>query len=957
MGFFFSSAIFNFLFYVALAVGSAVVFRPSTRPRNAKPKGLGDFQFPTASETRFNPIVWGTCRLSGPNVTWYDDLSTKALNFPGGLNLGFRYDIGIQFSICQGPIDEILSVWNGDDRILTGNFTDLSVMSFDDQKLYGGKKGTGGLQFEAIVHSGSATQVADPYLSTFTTQQENGVTPAYRGTCYVCPTLQDPNVAFYVGNSTNIRPWAFEVRRIPNGLGVSTAVAELNDGNDANPANVIYEILTDDDWGLNTDVIFIDTASFSGVAVTLASEANGFSFVLDSPLDAWELIQLVLDQIDGFLVFNQSTSKYQLKLARDDYVLASLDSIDDANSTLQDFDRGTWEETSNNVRVKYNSRTKEYKETFAPAPDIANVRIQGDTNVPATNEYPGCKDDDLAAVLASRDLRELSYPLAKIVVVVDRSFWEVQQNDVFRFSNTYLGIVDMAVRVDQIDFGPLSGGDGGITLSLVEDIFISFAASFGRVPITGWITPTDGVEAFLSGQQLAFECPRGIVVRDPLTVGSLLSKFLVLGRQSTAANTFDLRYADAVGSPSSTLVTDQNSSVFTLIGQLTAALTTKSGYPLTSLLLNSTPDTQTAIINAFSDAGSAATLGSNLTNLVLIDDELILVQSVEVSATEVQLNNVYRGALDTVQADHAINAQVFVVSNASVISLATIVETNNVDVKLVPISATGVEVSEAEVTTISFTMDKRIRRPQPVSLITIESVEWPTTDVDLEGDDSGDSFNIAHQFDRRDYTAGDGFGDEIAQYNTDNPNTGVSATLTCELRYDPDGADTLIQNESISGASFSVLRNDLLAALNGVVPTEEFELTVLASHTDGAEVLTGRQTLTQRYTTTTELEGDFEFGAVSKDTDSPFTYTVDFSGTHTFRLFSSLANGDVLTSINGAAFQITIPQGSLSGVKAGLSIGDTIDVKHDSTVFSIALQHLEMEAPTGGTDGFAILQP
>jgi hypothetical protein len=60
------------LLYGALFV-LAELLRPKPNIENAKPAGLGDFQFPTATEGRPVPILWGTVRQKGPNVVWYGD--------------------------------------------------------------------------------------------------------------------------------------------------------------------------------------------------------------------------------------------------------------------------------------------------------------------------------------------------------------------------------------------------------------------------------------------------------------------------------------------------------------------------------------------------------------------------------------------------------------------------------------------------------------------------------------------------------------------------------------------------------------------------------------------------------------------------------------------------------------------------------------------------------------------
>ncbi|GAF87143.1 unnamed protein product, partial [marine sediment metagenome] len=277
-----------------------------------------------------------------------------------------------------------------------------------------------------------------------------------------------------VGNSTSIAPWKFEVRRIPNGLALGTP--SINDGNDCNPMNVIYEIMTNTRWGLGYPAADIDTANFEAAAATLLTEGNGFSFGLESHMEAVDLLNEVERQVDGITFLDHSTGKWKIKLARGGYDINTVPQLDEDNLVeLGDFSRGAWEDTTNQVRVGFSNRVLDYKEDFALAQDIANAMIQGGgtpttgVNISVTEKYPGVKDGDLANQIAWRDLRTLSYPLAKATFVVDRSFWDVTPGDVIAWTDADLGFTKLPMRIMRIDYGELR--DGRITLSCVQDVF------------------------------------------------------------------------------------------------------------------------------------------------------------------------------------------------------------------------------------------------------------------------------------------------------------------------------------------------------------------------------------------------------------------------------------------------------------------------------------------------------
>lgn len=62
---------------VVMAVSVGISLSMAPKPTDATAAGLGDFTVPTAEVGREIPVLFGTRDLSGPNVVWYGDLSTK----------------------------------------------------------------------------------------------------------------------------------------------------------------------------------------------------------------------------------------------------------------------------------------------------------------------------------------------------------------------------------------------------------------------------------------------------------------------------------------------------------------------------------------------------------------------------------------------------------------------------------------------------------------------------------------------------------------------------------------------------------------------------------------------------------------------------------------------------------------------------------------------------------------
>lgn len=953
-----SGFIETLLLYAVVFILSELI-RPKPDIENAKPAGLGDFQFPTATEGRVVPIIWGTVKQKGPNVVWYGDYEQVPIveKVKTGLftsvNVirGYKYRLGVQFALCRGEVDSIEKMWIGDTEIdINGPITHGNSFTIDCEDLFGGDElGQGGVSGTLVFYSGTKTQSVSSYLAQF--QQEGGDTPRYTGTCYIAPQTEN----IYLGNATQIKPWAFELKRIPDGLSLGS-LATVN-GSDANPANVIYEILTDTEWGLGFDPADIDTVNMAAVGTTLEDEGNGFSYIMDRPTTAADLLRLVEQQIDGVVYQDRTDGLWKINLARDDYSIGSVPEITAAKMTkLVSFSRGSWEDTTNQVRIKFNDRSDNYKVTYGLAQDMANVRVMQGANVSVEQSFPGVKDATLANFIAWRQLRTLSYPLAKATLELKREFFDLVPGDVVAFTNAELELTKLPMRVQRVNYG--EPASSSIRVDLIQDVFTAAAPSFGDPFGTNWDPPVDDLLPFISDQQIAFEAPRAILVRDPLTT-SLQPRLWAGARRRGVEVGFSIRQRNASGTPSGAYTVDGEAYATLLIGQLASSISIGTAVPTTSILVSPTPDSQTAIEAAFADLSDPSDLGSELVNLIVIDpggsnEEFMLVSGAQDSGGNVELSNVYRGALDTVQRAHSSGEDVWLIFVGGNTSETAIPGTHNVDVKLTPFSATD-EVLEADATTITLTMANRIYRPYPPSLITLEGTDWnSSTSLEANGSTAED-FAIDLEFRRRDYRTLNEVSslvEDAASLDASFP-AANSTTYELDVRDDPGGTNTLVLTETgIAGPQFDVLRLKILKGTNGALPTDlRFVLT--ARHTDEATSYTSRHSLVFDFSVTSALTGQFEFEALDTN-DVSATYTATVNGTYSFTLSSAFTAGEVQYRLNGGSWTSLITAGNTSGSIVGVVSTDTIEIRHTSTD-SDALKQLDMNAPGAGQDGFAVL--
>lgn len=885
------------------------VLRPKPQSEQSRPASLGDFKFPTATEERVVPLIWGTVKAEGPNVVWYGNLQqvpiTKevktGLFSSDDVTTGFRYYLGVQMALCRGPSVSLLRIWIGDQVVFTGNVNaDGSTASINSPNLFGGDElGTGGVIATVRLFTGSTSQTASTYLSTY--QQQGGDTPAYRGTCYV--VAEDA----YLGNTTNIQPWKFELQRLPNGLGM--AQPGVNSNKDAHIPNVLYEAMTDTDWGLGFPPSDIDTTSFIAAATTLATEGNGFSFLLDKQMQLTDLMKELERQMDGVVFLDRATGRWKINLARGGYTVGALTSADPTNVVeVQDFTRGAWQDTTNQVRIQYVDRSKDYFGTYALAQDMANIRLQGNVNVSITSQYPGVMDGALATNLAWRDLRGLSYPLAKATLVVDRTFYDKNCGDVIRWNDDDLGIVDLPMRITRVDLGRLVQGQ--ITLNVVQDIYRFDTAAFSAPVVSGWVAPSGVPTDIPAGSRVIFEAPRAFTTRDPNSPGVLDRIWVGCRAGGTGGVSFDTYTRPNAGNYTKA----GHVAGFLLLGQVATGIPATQTQGSATLSISPNPDALTSIFNAFSEL-TANDIGVNLSGILLIDNEICAFKTATNSGTTVDLAAGYRGLLDTAQAAHSAGANVWLLFVKGNLTKTPYNPGDTINVKPVPKNRFG-QLAVTSATATNVTMANRGRRPYCPTNLTLNASAWSSApSLDNQTGGTLDTRGLATGFTRRDYRTTNEVAAAVDETSlpADFP-TANTTQYRVEVRNDPAGANTLLFNTAFNAGTASVFlpRTKILRNTAGALPTT-LRVTVQTQHVDTGVTYPAQQNLVWDFGPTSPLlSGDFNMGVLPVST-SGASFSAPSTGTYTINIGTALSSGNVEVSVAGGAFAPVVTAGSTTG--------------------------------------------
>lgn len=973
------------LIYAALFVLMELI-RPKPKIEDERVTGLGDFSFPTATNNRHIPLIWGRVLVKGPNVIWYGDFSQAGISekIKTGLFtstsriIGWQYHLGMQLGLARGPGVVLKRVFISDIEVFSGTVVGGGRFDINKPSFFGDNDlGEGGIQATCDFYSGETTQPVNAYLDDASRQKitvaATQTAPRYTGMVHLVArqmTSADPlasNRGAYLGNSTSIKPWSFEFERFPGLFSGQTGSDNIINTLDCNPINVIYEILTNTEWGFGYAPAGIDIglfSSFKKASDRLIAESNGFSMVLDREMRAGELLGEIQRQIDGIVFINQRTGKWTMQLVRGasdpdfGFDIDTVPQFTDANvKEIPDFTRGSWADTTNQIVVEYANRDGDYAKDFAPAQDMANALIQGGgtvstmLSVAAKVKYPGVKTGALAENLAWRDLRAQTYPLARATFTVDRQFWDLIIGSVIAWTNTKLGLVKLPMRITQINYGKLE--DNKIVVTTIQDIFEFAAASYGTPPGTKWTLPVITLVEFPAAQQTAFESPRALLLRDPESTGDdTISKVHAAARRQSGEAAIRIKQRNAPGAPAGAFSDAGSIFGFMRIGQLKTALAAGTARPTATITLVSTPDVQSDLETVFDDDTTLEDMGVTLLQLIKVGTEFMLVQkAANGSGSDVDLQSVYRGVLDSAQQDHAINTDVFLLFVGAGITDTAFPNTNNVDIELRGRSSSS-EFTGA-VTTIGLTMDKRAMRPYLPSEVSIDGTRYSAS-VSLEGSGAGlDGLRNDFTWLRRNFTT----GNEIEALSDDAPGLDSSTEYQVELRADPDTADNLIGTTSWvpdSSPALQFLRKLILHYSPNGVAGAEIRCIIRVRHDYKTETnLLSRQTLIYDFTPTSALTSQFAFRSLAATTISA-VYTTVSTGTFTLNIGTAFSTSNVEARVNGGSFSVIIASSATTGTITGIVATDTIEVRH-TVNDSGARTFVELKDPSSVSVAYGVL--
>lgn len=577
--------------------------------------------------------------------------------------VGYWYLMGLHMGICKGPVDMFISIKGGDRIAWSGMVTESGRVFINGESLWGGEKKEGGIEGYLDVMMGEPNQVPNDYLAS---AQGGPYNPAYRG--ILSTVFRQGKVG---AMNPYLKPWAYRVRRIKKGWETGICwypeKAEIDVGTQmdlqpqgrpprnfqgflesavinipwppvvvptrilcANPAHIIYEILTDTEDGMAHPAGNLNDASFRAAADLFHAEGLGLFVKWVKSDEIQEVLQQVLDHANAMLIQDPEDLSFRIIPMRGDYDLATLVHFGprgqgyDVGCVVEDLERVTPEETVNEVTVKWDESADGRARSITVQNLAAIQAAKGVVN--QTKSYACCPTEAIAARLAQRDLDVYSSMLCRVRLRANRRAYKVVPGQVIKLTWPAEGIANMPVRVIRVTDNATDGGE--IVIEGTEDVFKFGTTTYIKPQPPGWVDPNGPAQP--SGAIESFEIPFRDLVQslglDAAKALDPLAGFAGLAAQKPAGYALNFSAFHKIGAQDYREVATGD---FTPTALLTSAITmTQTVIPVSSLV----GSWQTVEI------GSVAFLGSQP------NAEAVRLDAINEDRTQL---TVARGCLDT----------------------------------------------------------------------------------------------------------------------------------------------------------------------------------------------------------------------------------------------------------------------------------------------------------------------
>lgn len=256
----------------------------------------------------------------------------------------------------------------------------------------------------------------------------------------------------------------------PSALAAALADAILGGRVGMNPVHILYQALTDPDWGMGYPPELIDEPNFQAAANTLYAEGFGLSLKWVNQSSVKAFTQTIADHASMNYGQSRTTGKFEIQLLRQDYDVDDLPVFNKKNCRVVKYQRPALTDTVNEIIVEYVDIETGKEASTAPLQNLANIMAQGRI-VSQKLSFPGLPTNSLATRVGMRELQTRSSPVWKMTLEFHRGEATKLKSGkpfVLDMLDTPLG-VKVVLRAVEINYGTTV--DAMITADCVEDVF------------------------------------------------------------------------------------------------------------------------------------------------------------------------------------------------------------------------------------------------------------------------------------------------------------------------------------------------------------------------------------------------------------------------------------------------------------------------------------------------------
>ena len=383
---------------------------------------ISEFQVNASAFGECVPVIYGTTRLSGNVIDWADfkehaHTETHKTGKGGGgsktVTTTYTYTVKVLLGLCEGPIAKVLRVWKDKEIVTLPDAGFNLFLGTEGQAAWTGLQGYGdGLHFLP-----------------------------YNRLAYVAGEID-------LHSSGSLPNFNFEVAGL---------LCSSGDGIDANPADVILDIVTNNVYGLGYSATSIDLTSLGNyreycraadLLISLPGECQD--------VDAVSLINDILTATNSIGIWSDKKLKI-IPLAEDfvgtwvpdmtpKYTLGDDDFCPDDNEPAVTFERSDSSDSYNEISIEFYNRTNSYEKEVVAYQVLSDISKRG--LVPAAKKTMYFLHTKARAMYVAEQMAVRSiYVRNKYIFKLDWTYGLLEPGDLVTISNAKLGLNETLVRV------------------------------------------------------------------------------------------------------------------------------------------------------------------------------------------------------------------------------------------------------------------------------------------------------------------------------------------------------------------------------------------------------------------------------------------------------------------------------------------------------------------------------